>query len=241
MKKINAVYVSLAALVLSIAALSCCIFCCCCGGKSAKIEKVLMENPEIVMDALRTYETRQQEEALKAVEDKIKSHADDLYNRADDGIIANPDGKIVLVEFFDFSCGYCHRLYPALKEVIAKNPDVKVVAKPMAFLSPTSKYAASAALAAREQGKFAEAYKAMFETEGRLDNAKVDEIIASLGVNVDQLKKDMESEKVKNTLSSVSNLASALQVTGVPTLVLDNKVIQTLDASVIQEAIDAAK
>ena len=241
MKKINAVYVSLVALGLSIIAIICCALCCCCGGKGAKIEKVLMEKPEIVMNALRAYETKQQEEALKAVEDKIKAHADDLYNRADDGIVANPDGKIVLVEFFDFSCGYCHRLYPALKEVIAKNPDVKVVAKPMAFLSPTSKYAASAALAAREQGKFAEAYKAMFETEGRLDNAKVDEIIASLGVNVDQLKKDMESEKVKNTLVSVSNLASALQVTGVPTLVLNDKILQTLDASVIQEAINAAR
>ncbi|MCQ2740631.1 MAG: DsbA family protein [Alphaproteobacteria bacterium] len=240
MKKINAVYVSLAAFVLSAVALLWCIFGCC-GNKTANVEKVLMEKPEIVMDALRAYETKQQENALKAVEEKIKTRADELYNRADDGVIANPDGKIVLVEFFDFSCGYCHRLYPALKEVIAKNPDVRVVAKPMAFLSPTSKYAASVALAAREQGKFAEAYKAMFEAEGRLDNAKVDEIVASLGLNVDQLKKDMDSEKVKNTLSSVSALASDLQVTGVPTLILNNKILQTLDASVIQEAIDAAK
>ena len=240
MKKINAVYVSLAALVIAIIALIMCIVCCSCK-KGSDVEKVLMEKPQIVMNALHAYEDQQRADALKQVEETVKAHADDLYNRADDGVIAHPDGKIVLVEFFDFSCGYCHRLYPALKEVIANNPDVKVVAKPMAFLSPTSKYAAQAALAAKEQGKFAEVYAALFETQGRLDNAKVDEIIASLGLNVEQLKKDMQSEKVKNTMNSVSELASALQVTGVPTLILNDKILQTLDASVIQEAINAAK
>jgi protein-disulfide isomerase len=42
-------------------------------------------------------------------------------------------------------------------------------------------------------------------------------------------------------LRSVSELAGKIQVTGVPTLVLNNKILQTLDASVIQEAINAAK
>ena len=240
MKKINAVYVSLAALVIAIIALIMCIVCCSCK-KGSDVEKVLMEKPQIVMDALHAYEDQQRADALKKVEETVKSHADDLYNRADDGVIAHPDGKIVLVEFFDFSCGYCHRLYPALKEVIANNPDVKVVAKPMAFLSPTSKYAAQVALAAKEQGKFAEVYAALFEAQGRLDNAKVDEIVSSLGLNVEQLKKDMQSEKVKNTMNSVSELASALQITGVPTLILNDKILQTLDASVIQEAINLAK
>ena len=241
MNKINAVYVSLAALVIAVITFVMCICCCSSHKQGADVEKTLMAKPEIVMNALHAYEDQQREEALRKVEDTVKSRADDLYNRADDGVIAHPDGKIVLVEFFDFSCGYCHKLYPALKEVIAKNPDVKVVAKPMAFLSPTSRYAAQAALAAKEQGKFAEVYAALFETQGRLDNAKVDEIVTSLGLDVEKLKKDMESDKVKNTLNSVSDLASALQVTGVPTLILNNKILQTLDASVIQEAIDAAK
>ena len=58
---------------------------------------------------------------------------------------------------------------------------------------------------------------------------------------MEKLKADMKSEKVQKTLSSVSELAGKIQVTGVPTLVLNNKILQTLDAKVIQEAIDAAK
>lgn len=238
MKKINAVYVSLAALVVAVAALVMCTICCR-GGKG-DVEKVLADKPELVIEAMQAYETQQRENALKQVEENLKKYADELNNRADDGIIGNPDGKMVLVEFFDFSCGYCHRIYPALKEIIANNPDVKVVAKPMAFLSPASKYAAEAALAAKEQGKFDVVYAAIFAING-LTEAKIDEAVAATGVDMTKLKEDMKSDKVKDTMSAASELASKIQVSGVPTLVFNNKILQTLDPAVIQEAIDAAK
>ncbi len=241
MKNINAVYVSLAALVVAVAALVMCIICCNAPKGGANVEDVLKEKPELIMEAMQAYEVKQREEAMKKVEEGLKANADELYNRADDGVIANPEGKMVLVEFFDFSCGYCHRVYPALKEIASKNPDVKIVAKPMTFLSPVSKYAAEAALAAGEQGKFAEVYGALFETEGRLSEGKVDEILAQAGVDVAQAKDAMKSEKIQKTLNAVSDLAGKIQVGGVPTLVFNNKILQTLDASVIQEAIDAAK
>ena len=52
---------------------------------------------------------------------------------------------------------------------------------------------------------------------------------------------DMKSEKVQNTLKSVSELAGKIQVSGVPTLVLNNKILQTIDVADIQEAINAMK
>jgi protein-disulfide isomerase len=240
MNKINAVYVSLVALVVALAALVMCIVCCSSKG-GANVEEALKEKPELVIQAMQAYDAKQREEALKQVEENLKANAEELNNRADDGVIGNPEGKMVLVEFFDFSCGYCHRVYPALKEIIANNPDVKVVAKPMTFLSPASKYAAEAALAAKEQGKFAEVYAALFSAEGRLTEEKINELVAATGVDMEKIKADMKSEKVQNTLNSVSELAGKIQVSGVPTLVFNNKILQTLDASVIQEAIDAAK
>lgn len=240
MKKINAVYVSLVALVLAIAALTMNIVCCV-KAKNSDVESALMAKPQMIINAMQAYEVQQREEALKKVEENIVANAEELYNRADDGVVANPEGKIVLVEFFDYSCGFCGKLYPSLKEIIAKNPDVKVVAKPMAFLSPASKYAAEASLAAIEQGKFAEAYRAIFEIEGRLDEEKINAAIEATGVNMEKLKADMQSQKVQDTMRSVSELAGKIQVSGVPTLVLNNKILQTLDVATIQEAINAAR
>ena len=238
MKKINAVYVSLVALVLAVAALVVSLMSCKGG---ADVETVLKEKPELVVEAMKAFDIKQREEAMKKLEENIKANAEELNNRAGDGIVANPDGKLVLVEFFDFSCGYCHKIYPALKEVAAKNPDVKIVAKPMAFLSPVSKYAAQAALAANEQGKFAEVYAGLFATQGRLTEAKVDEVVAAAGLDVAKVKEDMNSAKVQETLNAASELAGKIQVSGVPTLVFNNKILQTLDPAVIQEAIDAAR
>ena len=128
-----------------------------------------------------------------------------------------------------------------MKKIIADNPDVKVVAKPMAFLSSASKYAAEASVAAVEQGKFAEVYAGLFEADGRLNEGKIDEIVAATGVDMAKLKEDMKSAKVQETLNAVTELAGKIQVGGVPTLVFNNKILQTLDANVIQEAINAAK
>jgi predicted DsbA family dithiol-disulfide isomerase len=74
-----------------------------------------------------------------------------------------------------------------------------------------------------------------------LTEEKINELVAATGVDMEKIKADMKSEKVQNTLNSVSELAGKIQVSGVPTLVFNNKILQTLDASVIQEAIDAAK
>ncbi len=241
MNKINAIYVSITSLVLSVIALIMCTVCCNKGGDASSIESVLSDKPELVVNAMQNYEVKMREEAQKKAQKMIEDNAEALNNNPNDGIIANPDGKITLVEFFDFSCGYCHRIYPAIKAIAAKNPDVKVVAKIMTFVSPTSGYAARAALAARNQGKFAEMYTALFEAKGALTEAKIDELAVLAGVNLEKLKADMNSDTVRQTLSDASDLANKIQVNGVPTLVLNGKVVQTLDENVIQQEIDAAK
>ncbi len=241
MNKINAVYVSLVALVVAIVALVMCIVCCNKGGSSANVEQALNDNPEMIIQAMQNYEIKQREEAQKKAQELLAQSEDELTKNPDDGFLGNPEGKVVLVEFFDFSCGYCHKIYPVLKNVVAKNSDLKLVAKPLAFLSPMSKYAAKAALAAKEQGKFAEVYTAVFEINGPLTEAKIDEAAVKAGVDLEKLKADMESEKVSKILDETSNLAAKIQVNGVPTLILDGKIIQTLDEGVLQEAIDQAK
>lgn len=244
MNKINALYVSLVALVVAIIALVMCIVCCNRGGNagsSADVEKILADKPELIANALQLAEQKRIEAAQQAAAQAIKDNMDALTNNPNDGILGNPDGKVVLVEFFDFSCGYCHKIYPAIKNVVAKNPDLKVVAKSMTFVAPVSKYAAKAALAAKEQGKFEAVYKGLFEAQGPLTEAKVDEIAVLSGVDLEQMKADMNSPKIEKALNDMSDLAGKINVTGVPTLVLNGKVVQTLDEAVIQSEIDVAR
>ena len=240
MSKLNSLYVSLLALVVALVALGMCIHCCA-QKKSLSVEETLNNNPEIIINAMQSYEQKMREQAAAEAQKIIEANLPALHNDANSPFIGAADAKTVLVEFFDFSCGYCHKVYPAIKKIAEANPDIKIVFKPLTFVAPISQYAAKAALAANEQGKFFEAYSAIFDFEGRPDEAKVDELVASTGVDMEKLKADMNSDKVNGTLSSINDLAGKIQVHGVPALFLNGKQLQTIDASEIQSQIDSVK
>ena len=240
MSKMNSLYVSLLALVVALVALGMCIHCCA-QKQSLSVEETLNNNPEIIINAMQNYEQKMREQAAAEAQKMIEANLPALNNDANTPFIGAADAKTVLVEFFDFFCHYCHKVYPAVKKIAEANPDIKIVFKPLTFVAPISQYAAKAALAANEQGKFFDAYKAIFEFEGRPDEAKVDELVASTGVDMEKLKADMNSAKVNNALSSINDLAGKIQVNGVPALFLNGKQLQTIDGAEIQRQIDSVK
>ena len=259
MNKINAIYVSLLALIISVACAAVCMTKCNKAAPVAEtaapaapvaaaastdvetIKSVLNSNPEIVFEAMQRYQIQQEEERQKAAAEKIKQNIKEITEYEGAAVVGNPNGSITLVEFFDFSCGFCHRLFPELNEVMANNKDVKFVFKPMAFVAPYSDLAARAALAADKQGKFVEMHNALFTVEGPLDEAKVKELAEKIGLDADKLLADAESEEVKAIMAANDNLAGNIQVGGVPTLILNGELLQTIDGDTIQSRIDELK
>ena len=102
---------------------------------------------------------------------------------------------------------------------MANNGDVKFAFKPLTFVSPISEYAARAALAANKQGKFIE-------------------MAGKQGLDMEKYKADLNSQAVSDELAAVSELANKIQINGVPALVVNGKMVQTLDGSVIQDALN---
>lgn len=240
MSKLNSLYVSLLALVVALVALGMCIHCCS-QKQNVSVEETLNNNPEIIVNAMQNYETKMREQAQVAAQKLIQDSMEALNNDANSPFVGKADAKVTLVEFFDFSCGYCHKLYPGMKKVIANNPDVKFVFKALAFVSPVSQYSAKASLAANEQGKYIEMYEGLFEVAGPLTEAKVDEVATKIGLDMEKYKADMNSAKVEDTMRNTNDLAGKIQVNGVPALVLNGSMLQTIDGDVIQSEINKAK
>ncbi|MBO6281163.1 MAG: thioredoxin domain-containing protein [Alphaproteobacteria bacterium] len=206
------------------------------GGKGS-VEAALKENPKMVMDAIQAFQDQQRIAQEQAAAESLKKMSDDK-----NGIFVGPEkAAVTVVEFFDFSCGYCKRLAPAVEKVIADNPDVKFVFKPVSFVSPVSPYQAKASVAAFKQGKFAEFYKGVMEYNGRMTEASVDEIATSIGLDMDKYKKDLNSEEVSSLLAEVSSLSHNIGITGVPALYVNGKQAAAYSAEEIQNVINAAK
>lgn len=234
MNKLNSIYVSLLALIVAIASAVMC-FLNCQNAKSVDVEQTLLDNPEIIVKAMQKYEENIRQQALAGAQKLIDENIAEINNDANSPFVGAADADKVVVEFFDYSCGYCHRLYPELKKVMDENKDVKYVFKPLTFVSPISEYAARAALAANKQGKFIEVHNAMFEFEGPLDEAAIDGIAQGQGLDMEKFKADMNSQEISDELAAVSNLTNKIQINGVPAMIINGKMVQTLDGAVILE------
>ena len=208
---------------------------------SDEVSTILNNNPQIVVDSLQRYEQFKREESARQMAQAFLDNIEELNNDANTPFVGNADSNIVLVEFFDFSCGYCKRLSPIMKKVVESNPDIKVVFKPITFVSSISKYAAQAALAAAKQGKFMPMYNAMLDAPERLTEDGINQTAQKLGLDMEKFLNDANSEETKTTIANVAELANKVQIHGVPALVLNGKPLQTVDYEGIQEAIDALK
>lgn len=203
------------------------------------IESYLMENPTIVRKALEAAAEQERAEAQKRVAEAYKANIEELNNADNSPFVGPKEAKVTVVEFFDFNCGYCRRLAPDLMKVIKANPDVKFVFKPVTFLG--SMEIAKAAMAANEQGKFLEVYEGFLTHNGQIDSAVIEEIIKKAGLDVAKTKEIMESKKVKDSLSAITELSHTVSIQGVPTLILNGEPLQAIEAAPIQEAINNAK
>ncbi len=207
----------------------------------AELANALYNNPQMVVDALQQYENIQREAQAKEAARLFMENIEELNNDPNTPFVGPEDAKVVLVEFFDFSCGYCKRLAPTVEAIVKANPDVKVVFKPITFVAPISKYAAQAALAAGEQGKFMEMYTVLLGSQERLDEKKIDEMAKKLGLDMDKYEQDVKSQKVQDTIKRVSQLGNKVQVHGVPALILNGQQLNTIDPEGIQAEINKLK
>lgn len=203
-----------------------------------KIAVTLKERPILVVNALQIYDQEKQQEELLKTAEIYKKHIAEINQG---GLVAgNPDGKYTLVEFFDFSCGYCKQMAPRIKNMIAKNPDLKVIFKPVAFLSPISEVAAKASVAAANQGKFLEMYSRLMG-EVRVTEPTIDKIAKELGLDMEKYKKDKDSKETAQILEAHKKTADNIEMKSVPTLVLNGMPLYAIEEVQLQHAIDVLR
>jgi protein-disulfide isomerase len=188
----------------------------------AKIHDYLVKNPEILVEMSTELDKRQAEEQDAKQKTAIGKNADKIFRSPETPVAANPDGDVTVVEFFDYNCGFCKRAMPELVKIVDDDKKVRLVLKELPIFGEDSEAAAKAALAAKKQGKYFEMHQKLFNEPGKANLEKALQVAQELGLDVEQLKKDMEDQSVKDALAENRALAEELGVQGTPyTLVGD--------------------
>lgn len=182
------------------------------------IQKFIVENPQIIKDALTQLAIAEQAERKRAAFALVK-------NDNGDPAIGPSDATITIYEFSDYNCGYCKRIFTDLQAVLAAQPDVRLVVKEFPILAETSVLAAKAAIAAQRQGKFEDFHIAMMTWRGRIDADAIDSAGRKAGLDTNRLRLDMEDELTAAILTRTRSAAAALEIRGTPALIIGEAVI----------------
>ena len=156
----------------------------------------------------------------------LVSRRDDLANDPDSPVVGNPDGDVVIVEFFDYRCPYCVRVAEGLRETVEDDGNIRLVMKEFPILGPESMLASRMALAAVQQDKYEDLHWALMEVSSGLNEETAFRVAEQVGLDIDQLRRDMEAPEIDEMLQRNYDLAQALQVNGTPAFVVGDEIVR---------------
>jgi protein-disulfide isomerase len=186
----------------------------------AAIEKVVhdyvLAHPEILPEAMENLRRQETMKLLAGVRDKVEAPFPGA-------ILGNPDGKVTLVEFSDFACGYCRKSVGEVESLIAANPDLKVVLRQLPILSPASADAARMSLAAAEQGKYAGFHRAMFAA-GQPNARSIEAAARVAGLDLERARRTIADPRIDAEIERNMQFARQLGFQGTPSWVIGEEI-----------------
>ena len=109
--------------------------------------------------------------------------------------LGNPKGDVTIVEWFDYHCPYCKAAAPELAKLAREDGNIRIVLKEWPILGADSVNASRMAIAAKYQNQYSEAHDALIGARGRLTDDRIDELLATAGIDVARAKQDLEANK----------------------------------------------
>ena len=193
----------------------------------ALILQTIRENPEVLVETLLAFQEEAQAEAQAEQIAAIERVSGDLQSDANTGVMGNPNGEIVLIEFFDYNCPYCRAAAPILFELIEDNPELRIIMREWPILGPDSELAARASLAALKQDGFASFHEALM-AQPRANAVMIRRAAEQVGLDYAQLQADMQAEDVTAHIEASRRAAAELGISGTPTFLIGNTLVPGL-------------
>jgi len=204
-----------------------------------KVHAYLIEHPEVLVEMSAKLQEKQTAEKTKNAASAMNKYRQALERDPRD-FVANPNGAITVVEFFDYRCGYCKLATPQIVELIQKNPDVRFVFKDFVIFGHDSEAAARMVLGSRDQGKTLELHRRLM-AEKSLDEAAVMRIARELGIDLAEAQASAGSEAAAQRLAGTHALAEALAIEGAPAFLVGDQMLPGADMRALSLAIEQVR
>jgi protein-disulfide isomerase len=192
------------------------------------VKAYILKNPEIVQQAFEELTAREKAAEAAARAKSLSDVQGPLYASLNEAIVGNPEGKITLVEFFDYNCGYCKKMLPDLARLIKANPDLKVILRDFPVLSDASIDAATIAAGVRDQfkgEKFWEYHQRLLGLRGLVGKEQAVDLAQQMGADMPRLVRDAQTPQAKAGLEESFKFGRLLQIQGTPSYIVGDAVV----------------
>ena len=199
---------------------------------NAQTRAYLLANADILPEMAEAYQQGQAQDRLAQVDAQVRLPFPGA-------VLGNPNGSKVLVKFTDYGCTYCRQSIAQIDQMIAADPDLKIVVREWPIFDG-SEAAARMALAAAKQGRYSAFYHAMFE-QGPPSDATIARAAQVAGLDMAAAQAFIASDEATAEIANTMVLARTLGFSGTPSWVAGDQVIEGLvPAERLAEALDAA-
>ena len=138
----------------------------------------------------------------------------------------NLNATKVIVEFFDYNCGYCKRAYKEIMKLLDENDDIKIIYKNLPILSKQSTYLAklSLALGQKNNSLFLEFHDYIFNLK-KIDKESIELFFTNKKIDFEKIQILSQSENINLKLEQNLEIANKIGVSGTPAYVVENELI----------------
>ena len=204
-----------------------------------RVRAYLLEHPEVLEEAISKLEQKRADETAS---NQVKALAANrrALERDPRDFVANPNGKVTVVEFFDYRCGYCKSVAPEVIKLVRENPDVRFVFKEWPIFGEISDHAARVQIANADRPEYLQVHQRLM-AEKALDEAALERVLRESGVDPAAARKEAAAKEAAAHLQNNQKLARALGIEGTPAFIVGDTLIPGADIQALKQAISEAR
>ena len=211
----------------------------------AEVRSYLLENPEVLTEAIAVLEARDREAQAAADVALVDLHAAAIFDDGHSWVGGNPDGDITLVEFMDYRCGYCHKAFDEVAQLLESDGNIRFIVKEYPILGEESVAAARFAIATHQlhgDAPYEAVHNALMTLRADITRGSLTRLAETLGLDPAPILARMLAPEVTAVIEENRALGNLMQISGTPTFVLDDQMLRGyVPLATMQDLVAAAR
>jgi len=194
-----------------------------------EVRTYLLDNPEVLMEAIGVLEKRQAEAQVGNDQALIQANADALFDDGYSFVGGNPEGDVTVVEFLDYQCGYCKKAHPEVTQLIEGDGNIRYIVKEFPILGDASVLASRFAISVKQvagDDAYEQIHNELMTFRGQISTASLENLAESQNLDAAAIMAQMDSDAVSDVIAKNHALAQRMQVNGTPGFVIGDQMLR---------------